>query len=132
MILPSALRIERKSAFRDLAHQQAVTRLQLVQPRRERSFRHQLEEKLNLTFKRRRRNRIRTLRPLAVVLHPQRGVLSRNKLELPACLDAKHPQVSRKVHALGNSRLEKLVVRDHHEFKTSETRIRVKAENMGQ
>ena len=114
MMLPAALRIEREFAFWYFPHQQFVARLQLVKPRRECSFRHQLKEKFNFIFKRRRGNRIRTLRPLAIVLHTQRGVLARDKLELPAGLDANHPQVRSELHPLGDPRPVKLLVPNRH------------------
>ena len=110
MMLPPALRIQREFAFGHFAHQQFVARLQLVEPRRERAFRHELEEKFHFVFKRRRGDRIRTLRPLAIVLHSQRCILPRKKLELSARLDANHPQVGCELGAFGDPRAVELVV----------------------
>src|SRR5579863_7783829 len=114
MIAAPVSGIERESSLRRLAHQQFVARLQLVQPRSERALGNQFEKKLYLGFRRRRNNRIRTFNALAVLLHPQRGVLSGDEVERAARLNAKHPEVSGEVHTLGHSRLEKLVIGSRH------------------
>ena len=114
MMLPAALRIEREFAFWYSPHQQFVARLQFVKARRQCSLRHQLKEEFNFIFKRRRGNRIRTLRPLAIVLHTERGILARDKLELPAGLDANHPQVRCELHPLGDPCPVKFLVPNCH------------------
>src|SRR5580700_5034553 len=118
MVFPSALRIEREFALGYFTHQQFVALLKLIQPRGERPFRHQFEEKLQLILKRRRDNRVRTLRPLAVVLHAQGRILSRNKVKLASCPDANHPQVGRKIDALSDPCLVEFVVRTRHFFRS--------------
>ena len=77
-------------------------------------MRNQFEEELDLVFKRAGYNRIRTLDPLAIRLHAQRGVLSRLEAEVFANMNADHPQVGREVDALCDSRMVKLVVRSGH------------------
>src|SRR5271169_4110304 len=89
-----------------------------MKPWRERPFRHEFKEEFDLTLKRRRGNRVRTLRPLAVMLYTECGVLSRNELELAAArLDAELPQVGCDVHAFGDFGPVKLVVRSRHCFR---------------
>src|SRR5882724_11851895 len=110
----SILCIERESPFGYLTHQQLVAGLQLVELGSESSLRHQFEEKLNLIFRWRRRDRIRTLHALSVLLHAQRGVLPGYKIKLPSGADAEHPQVRGKVDSLCYLGVEKFFVRSRH------------------
>src|ERR1035437_3913653 len=114
MIRPSILCVQRKSSFGHLAHQQLVAGLHLVQQRRKRAFRHQFEEKLHFSFRRRRRNRIWTLDALSISLDSQRRVLPRDKVELPSTADAEHPQVGSEIDALGNLRVVELFIGNRH------------------
>src|ERR1700733_12989540 len=114
MVGASTLGIESEAALARLPHQQLVAELQLVELRGEFAFGDKLEEKFDLIFIRRRDDRIRTLGTLFRSLHAECGVLSGGKLELAAGLDANHPEVRGKVHALGNLRMVKLVIRSAH------------------
>ncbi len=119
MVLPSAFRVERAFSLRHFPHQQFIARLQLVKLRRERPFRHQFEEKLQFIFIRSRDDRVRPLRPLAVVLRAQGRVLSRNKRELSSGLDAHHPQIGCELRPLGDPCPEKLLVHNRHCLESS-------------
>src|SRR5882757_3023110 len=114
MIRTAVARLEHKPSFRYFAHEQFVARLQLVKLRRERSLGDQFEEEFNFIFRRGGCDRIWTFDALTALFHPERGVLSRKKVEMLARLNAEHPQIRREVDAPGDSRVVKLVVRGSH------------------
>src|ERR1700733_3153672 len=124
MMLAAAVCIQRELAFGYFPHQQFIARPQLVEAWGERSGGHQLKKKFNFIFEGRGNNGIRTLRPPAVVLDSERGILSRSKVEGSARLDANHPQVGRKLLALADPRPVKFLIPNRHR-QIPETRARL-------
>src|ERR1700678_1480834 len=113
-MLSSTLGVEGEFSLRYFPHEHFVAGLQLEKPRRESAFRYQFKEKFDFIFKRRGDDRVWSLRPLAVVFHAQRRILSRKKLEFSAGLDADHPEIRRELHTLGDFGAIELFVDTNH------------------
>ena len=116
MIRAPALNVQRETPLRHLAHEQFITDLQLVNLWCQFALRHQLKEKFDFVFVRRRHNRVRSLQSFVNTLHAQRGVLARYELELATGLDADGPQLGREVDALGDGRVVVLIFGAHGSY----------------
>src|SRR5229473_4337030 len=122
MVGSAAPGVERKSSLSDLAHEQFVASLQLMELRCEIAVRYEFEEKLHLVFIGRRHDRIGSLGPLLRSLHTQGGVLPGHEFEFSAGIDTNHPEVRGKINPLRNSWAIKLLVGSAHKDLPSERR----------
>src|SRR6266853_4973504 len=127
MIRAAVARLEHEPSFRRFAHEQFVTRLQLMNLWSECAIGHQFEEELNFVFRGRGRDRIGTLDTLASLFHAERGILPGEKIEVLSRLNAEHPQIGREVDAPGDARVVKLVVRSRHCSRTSQAKKQLPA-----
>jgi hypothetical protein len=114
MVGSAAVGVERKSSLGNLAHEQFVAPLQLIELRCEVAVRYELEEKLHFVFIWRRDDGIGSLRPLLRSLHTQGGVLPWRELEFSAGIYTNHPEVRGKINPLCNSWAIKLIVGSAH------------------
>src|SRR6267154_4528640 len=115
MVGSAAPGVQRKSSLGDLAHEQFVALLQLIQLRCEVAVGYKFEEKLQFILIGRRHDRIGSLRPLLRSLPAQGGVLPGRELEFTAGTDANHPKVRGKINPLRNPWVIKLVVGSAHQ-----------------
>jgi len=98
MVGSTAPGVECKPALGNLAHEQLVAPLQLIELRCEVAVRYEFEEKLHFVLIGRRHDRIGSLRPLLRSLNTQGGVLPGRELEFTAGIDANHPKVRVKIN----------------------------------
>ena len=95
MIGAAAPQIEGEAPLRDFAAEQVVADLQIVQFRSEFALGHELDEKLEALFVRRRNNGVGALDAFALVVNAEGSVLPRLEGKRPAGVHADHPQIFR-------------------------------------
>src|SRR5580704_16380432 len=111
MIGAATPQIESEAPLGDFAAEQVVANLQMVQLRSEFALRHELDEKLEALFVRRRNNGVGAFNAFAFVVNAQSSVLPCLEGKWPAGIDADQPQIFRQIPSLDHARSEMLVRR---------------------